>query len=288
MTIQRVSLFTICTIFFALGPAVAQTTVTTPGGSTNSVPKFSGSSTIVNSAITENNGQVGIGTTNPQATLHVSGNNAPGAIIEAQDSLLFGSIVCCGAGPTGSSIGSSGGWSSFFNGAYFNSNGTATGGAGGAQLNSAVPSWRMALGSGTNEWPGGDNFVIARVPAGGNYAAPSILLSVNNSGQVKVAGGVDATGGGLKHARAGGCNAGNGTSCSVIVSWPGAAFSDTNYTAVCTPDNGRGGTFSITNKTTTSVTVTMVDNVVVSNNGGILGSTTGVVIGGVECMAMHD
>jgi hypothetical protein len=167
--------------------ATAQT-VTTNGGTTNSVPKFSGSTTIVNSAVTENNGKVGIGTASPQATLHVAGNDHPGVIVEAQDSFLFGTTVCCGAGPTGSSIASDAGWSAFYNGLFFNSNGTSQGG--GAQLNASVPSWRMALGSGVNEWPGGDNFVIARVPAGGNYAAPSILLKVDAGGALHSSGGI--------------------------------------------------------------------------------------------------
>ena len=46
---------------------IAQTTVTTTGsGTTNKIPKFTGSSTIGDSAaITEVNGNVGIGTTSP-------------------------------------------------------------------------------------------------------------------------------------------------------------------------------------------------------------------------------
>ncbi len=44
--------------------ATAQTPVTTDGsGQTNQVPKFSGSATIVGSAIYESGGNVGIGTT---------------------------------------------------------------------------------------------------------------------------------------------------------------------------------------------------------------------------------
>jgi len=57
--------------------AYAQKTVTTTGGTANNVAKFSGTTTIVDSAIYENNGKVGIGTTSPGATLNVV--NAPTA-----------------------------------------------------------------------------------------------------------------------------------------------------------------------------------------------------------------
>ena len=53
--------------------AVAQTTVTTSGGTTNSIPKFTGTSTIGDSAIVENSGSVGIGITTPGAKLDVNG-----------------------------------------------------------------------------------------------------------------------------------------------------------------------------------------------------------------------
>ncbi len=54
--------------------AYAQKPVTTTGGTVNVVPKYSGASTIINSAIFENNGNVGIGTTSPFARLEVSGS----------------------------------------------------------------------------------------------------------------------------------------------------------------------------------------------------------------------
>lgn len=50
-------------------------TVTTSGGTTNAISKFSGGTTLVNSAITESNGNVGIQTTNPATTLQVGNNN---------------------------------------------------------------------------------------------------------------------------------------------------------------------------------------------------------------------
>ena len=49
----------------------AQNPVTTTGGTANVVPKYSGKSTIVPSAIVEINGDVGIGTTAPTSPLHV-------------------------------------------------------------------------------------------------------------------------------------------------------------------------------------------------------------------------
>jgi len=50
-----------------------QTPVTTKGGTLNFVPKFSGSTTLANSAIFETGGKVGIGTTSPASKLSVSG-----------------------------------------------------------------------------------------------------------------------------------------------------------------------------------------------------------------------
>ena len=52
---------------------LAQSTVTTTGGTANSVPKFTSSSSIGNSAITESGGNVGIGTGSPSHPLDVQG-----------------------------------------------------------------------------------------------------------------------------------------------------------------------------------------------------------------------
>ena len=54
----------------------AATTVTTTGGTTNKVAKFSGANTIVNSILYDNGTEVGIGTTSPTATLTVDGTVA--------------------------------------------------------------------------------------------------------------------------------------------------------------------------------------------------------------------
>ena len=62
--------------FASLSVLAAAQTVTAPppSGTSNSVPKFSGPTTIVNSGITEVSGNVGIGTAAPADKLHVAGN----------------------------------------------------------------------------------------------------------------------------------------------------------------------------------------------------------------------
>ena len=57
--------------------ATAQTTVTTSGGTTNTVPVFTGSSTVGNSPISVPGSNVGIGTTStPNATLDIESTSS--------------------------------------------------------------------------------------------------------------------------------------------------------------------------------------------------------------------
>jgi hypothetical protein len=72
---DKLRLTSFCIVVWA-SVAAAQT-VTTSGGNTNTVPKFSGSTTLVNSAITEVNGNVGIGTTGPISALTLAGSGNP-------------------------------------------------------------------------------------------------------------------------------------------------------------------------------------------------------------------
>ena len=59
--------------------ATAQTTVTTSGGTTNTVPVFTGSATVGNSPISVSGSNVGIGTASPTTQLQVTGQLSAGS-----------------------------------------------------------------------------------------------------------------------------------------------------------------------------------------------------------------
>lgn len=68
----RLSLVGVCALLLAAG-AVAQTAVTTSGGTANSVPVFTGTASVGSSVITQSNGDIGIGTAAPDASIDVVG-----------------------------------------------------------------------------------------------------------------------------------------------------------------------------------------------------------------------
>jgi hypothetical protein len=68
--IKQLRLVGFCILFLAVN-AVAQTTVTTSGGTSGQVPLFNGASTIGNSVVTQSGSNVGIGTTSPRSALDV-------------------------------------------------------------------------------------------------------------------------------------------------------------------------------------------------------------------------
>src|SRR5215471_6531378 len=73
---MRSTCLIISMLIVAVANVLAQSTVTTSGGNTNSVPKFTGSSTIGNSVISDNGGVVGIGDPTPSGALTVLQNSA--------------------------------------------------------------------------------------------------------------------------------------------------------------------------------------------------------------------
>jgi hypothetical protein len=72
------------------------------------------------------------------------------------------------------------------------------------------------------------------------------------------------------------CTAAGLATCSITVTWPGTAFPDSNYTAVCTAGDPLWAT-TISNKTTTTIRVTA------RNFSG--GSNT---FNTANCIAVHD
>lgn len=67
-------LICIALVFMLTGKLCAQTNVTTTGGTANYIPKFNGTSTVINSTIYDN-GNIGIGTTSPSGRIHISGSD---------------------------------------------------------------------------------------------------------------------------------------------------------------------------------------------------------------------
>lgn len=74
MRVKKLLLGYLVTTLLVLS-AEAQTTVTTAGGTTNTVPVYTGSSTLGNSPIAISGSNVGIGTTTPTSPLQVIGPN---------------------------------------------------------------------------------------------------------------------------------------------------------------------------------------------------------------------
>jgi len=120
---------------------------------------------------------LGIGTSSPAYKLDVNGDIRVGVNTAFQ--LLIGQS----SATRGSNIASSGGTSGNYNGLFLNSNGYGSG-DNGAQFNTALSSWRMAVGSGALEWAGSDAFAIGRVAAGGTFTSPSVLMKIDSSGNL--------------------------------------------------------------------------------------------------------
>jgi hypothetical protein len=95
-----------------------------------------------------------------------------------------------------SGISSSAGTSNNYNGLFLNANGNGVG-DNGSQGNTALPSWRLGLGGGSNEWVGGDAFAISRVAPGATYTTPTIVFKVKQGASIALEGATPQTGTGI-------------------------------------------------------------------------------------------
>jgi hypothetical protein len=108
-----------------------------------------------------------------------------------------------------------------------------------------------------------------------------------DSSHVKLNGGVNNTGTGIKHVRStASCTTGNnvGNTCSVTITWPGTAFADTNYTVVCSPEKQIASPYAASwffiplgGRTTSTFVVTMetLNSLATSLNS-------------LDCIGIHD
>jgi hypothetical protein len=113
-------------------------------------------------------------------------------------------------------------------------------------------------------------FVVAYHPSKVYSFSPQIFPT-----GIEVDESVNAAGSGLKHGRTGSIICSH-TGCGAQINWPGTAFPDTNYTAVCSLESGPlQETLSVAQKATTFVFVDLPVSVL---NKGVV----------VDCIAMHD
>jgi hypothetical protein len=99
--------------------------------------------------------------------------------------------------------------------------------------------------------------------------------------QLGVSTGVTNSGTGIKHFRGTSCTTASsaGAFCQTIITWPGGAFADTSYTAVCNIENTAVLYLANYNNKTTSQITTIIQL--------SAGNTTGAS-GTLDCIAFHD
>lgn len=157
--------------------ATAQTTVTTSGGTTNTVPVFTGTSTVGNSPISVSGGNVGIGTTSPAAILDInggegipasSGNMNTGVILSKSSG---GVAINLGVVDTGI-IGTGYGWLSaaYVNSANTTENFSLQPNGGNVGIGTTTPQGPLHVKVGTNQ-----DIVFIANDNNGDTGAPGII-----------------------------------------------------------------------------------------------------------------
>ena len=152
-------------------------------GATNNYAIFTGTGKVQFGDIVNGSSSITAGTTlnagtdiNGGGNISLSGGTSSFVVVQNGVPQLFLG--------NGGAVKSTAGASSFYNGLFLdaNSNSNAS-----AQANTAVASWREAIGSGSAEWCNngtGDAFCVGRVAAGGTFSTPTTFLKISNSGAI--------------------------------------------------------------------------------------------------------
>jgi|GEM_PF-4914845 len=304
---------------------IAQSTVTTSGGSANTVPVFTGSTTVGDSPIsTTSGGNVGIGTTSPTEFLTSAGairilplfpkGSGSGAYVYSDDTNAFLDSY----GPNTATQGSvwltshkSDGSGGYTMGKFsptqitFNAPLNVTGAVG---IGTTAPSEPLEVNGNTKvdgtlavsgtgglevqnggiTFPDGTTQTTAYPASSSGGSAP---VQVENNEAV-INNGVSSNGSGLKHISTNqscttGSSSGQGYSCSIVITWPGTPFLDANYTVTCTPKAVSAGSQNWVpyNLTIPDANKTTTTTTVVFTETA---NDTAGTLSGLNCIAIHD
>ncbi len=266
-------------------------------GATGNNPAFHDTSS--QKMLIDVNGNVGIGTTSPEAPLTVSNYqlNGLGTKVSINTAFWTGEDVnlVIGGDLNGSSTPflqsrSNGSANTIGPGNY---NLALNPYGGNVGIGTVAPQFKLDVAgviraSGGVVFPDGSTQTTAYPASASDGTAP--LQVVNN--ETVVNNGISANGTGLKHMRTDdSCTTGGNINdtCQILIAWPGTPFADTNYTVTCTP---KAFSYSSSGATIVSYTFLIPDSgktqssttIIVQN----LDSNAHITISGLNCIAIHD